>query len=81
MKQFLSQNYASQLLVSLLYHYRITKRYQTGEGILFNNSHNGFRFYLSKGDSKMLLYSISYLAWYISHYAGSIIASGGLEGN
>ena len=29
----------------------------------------------------MLLYSISYLAWYISHYAGSIIASGGLESN
>ena len=34
-----------------------------------------------KGDSIMLLYSISYLAWYISHYAGSIIASGGIEHN
>ena len=29
----------------------------------------------------MLLYSISYLAWYISYYAGSIIASGGIEHN
>ena len=34
-----------------------------------------------KGDSIMLLYSISYLACYISHYAGSIIASGGIEHN